>query len=161
MSCENLMRIATVSKQAFRANSGGRIDRDRPLTFTFNGKRLVGYAGDTLSSALIANGISIVGRSFKYHRPRGIMSAGAEETNAFVQLLGHNEEPNVLATTLPLHEGLEAHSVNAWPSVHFDLGGMNNFLHRLFPVGFYYKTFMWPRDRWDWYSWFIRRDPGL
>ena len=160
MSCENLMRIAAVSKQAFRANSGGRIDRDRPLTFTFNGKRLGGYTGDTLSSALIANGISIVGRSFKYHRPRGIMSAGAEETNAFVQLLGSNEEPNVLATTLPLYEGLEAHSVNAWPSVHFDFGGMNNFLHRLFPVGFYYKTFMWPRDRWDWYSWFIRRVAG-
>ncbi|MDG2108190.1 MAG: 2Fe-2S iron-sulfur cluster-binding protein [Woeseiaceae bacterium] len=149
-----------MNKQAFRTNSGGRIDRDQPLTFTFNGKRLRGYAGDTLSSALIANGISIIGRSFKYHRPRGIMSAGTEETNAFVQLFGNKEEPNVLATTLPLYEGLEARSVNAWPSVNFDLGGMTNFLHRFFPAGFYYKTFMWPHDRWDWYSWFIRKVAG-
>ena len=92
MSCENLMRIATVSKQAFRANSGGRIDRDRPLTFTFNGKRLGGYTGDTLSSALIANGISIVGRSFKYHRPRGIMSAGAEAVSYTHLTLPTNRE---------------------------------------------------------------------
>ncbi|MBT5219056.1 MAG: FAD-dependent oxidoreductase, partial [Woeseia sp.] len=104
--------------------------------------------------------VSVVGRSFKYHRPRGIMSAGAEETNAFVQILGSEEEPNVPATTLPLVKGLDAHSVNAWPSVNFDVGRVTDLLHRFFPAGFYYKTFMWPRDRWDWYGQFIRRVAG-
>jgi sarcosine oxidase subunit alpha len=149
-----------VPKQVFRIDSGGRIDRSQEITFKFNGRTYTGFSGDTLASALLANGVSIVGRSFKYHRPRGIMSAGVEETNAFVQVLGSEEEPNVLATTLPLREGLETHSVNAWPSVKFDLGSIIDLLHRFFPAGFYYKTFMWPRNRWDWYGRIIRRIAG-
>ncbi len=149
-----------MSEQTMRTQSPGRVDRQRPLTFRFNGKRYSGFAGDTLASALLANGVSLVGRSFKYHRPRGIASAGIEEPNAIVQVLGDNEEPNIAATMLPLYEGLDARSVNAWPSVHFDIGSITNYLHRLFPAGFYYKTFMWPHGRWDWYGRFIRRVAG-
>ena len=146
--------------QAYRIDAGGRIDRGQELSFKFNGKPYTGFAGDTLASALIANGVSIVGRSFKYHRPRGIMSAGAEETNAFVQLLGRDEEPNVLATTLRLVDGLEACSVSAKPEARFNPGEITNLLHRFFPAGFYYKTFMWPRNRWDWYGRLIRKVAG-
>lgn len=149
-----------MASQASRITVGGRIDRGQELSFKFNGKQYTGFAGDTLASALIANGVSIVGRSFKYHRPRGIMSAGAEETNAFVQLLGGDEEPNVLATTLQLVDGLEARSVSAKPDARFNPGEITNLLHRFFPAGFYYKTFMWPRDRWDWYGRFIRKIAG-
>ena len=130
------------------------------LTFTFNGRALSGFDGDTLASALLANGVSIVGRSVKYHRPRGIMSAGPEETNAIVQLLGDDDEPNCVATMLPLSAGLVVRSVNASPSVEFDLGAIRDSLHRLIPAGFYYKTFMWPTDRWDWYGRHIRKVAG-
>ena len=150
--------------QAFRLPAGGAIDRDRPLGFEFDGVRYQGYAGDTLASALLAQGVHLVGRSFKYHRPRGIVSAGAEEPNALVQLArGARTEPNVRATTLELYEGLTAASQNRWPSVRFDIGAINNALSRFIPAGFYYKTFMWPPTPKWWlrYEHAIRRAAGL
>ncbi|PTW59832.1 sarcosine oxidase subunit alpha [Breoghania corrubedonensis] len=133
----------------FRNSSGGRIDRARPLTFRFNGKRYQGFSGDTLASALLANGVHLVGRSFKYHRPRGIVTAGAEEPNALVQLeTGGYFEPNLRATQVELYDGLTASSQNAWPSVDFDIGAINGFFSKLFVAGFYYKTFMHPRSFW-------------
>jgi sarcosine oxidase subunit alpha len=146
--------------EGFRSRSGGRIHRGRKISFQFNGRRYEGFPGDTLASALIANGVSVVGRSQKYHRPRGIMSAGLEETNAIVQLAGNDDEPNRAATTLPIYDGLVAHSVNVAPSVDFDLGSLLGFFHRFIPAGFYYKTFMWPKDRWDWYGGIIRKVAG-
>jgi sarcosine oxidase subunit alpha len=146
-----------------RLSAGGRIDRQRPLGFTFNGTRHQGLAGDTLASALLANGIHLVGRSFKYHRPRGIVSAGAEEPNALVQLgQGARTEPNIRATQVELYEGLVAHSQNCWPSVEFDLGGVSDLLSPLLPAGFYYKTFMWPPSWWrSVYERAIRATAGL
>ncbi len=146
-----------------RLPEGGRIDRSRPLGFTFNGVRYQGFAGDTLASALLANGIHLVGRSFKYHRPRGIVAAGVEEPNALVQLgQGACTEPNVRATQIELHEGLTARSQNCWPSVEFDIGALSNLLSPLFPAGFYYKTFMWPPSWWrSVYEGAIRRAAGL
>ena len=150
-----------LSENLFRLPAGGRIDRSKPVTFKFNGKTLKGYAGDTLASALLANGVKLVGRSFKYHRPRGIMSAGVEETNAVVQLVGKEDEPGIVATMLPIYEGLEAASVNCWPDVRWDAGAIIGRLHRFFPAGFYYKTFMWPNNWWNVYGYFIRRMAGL
>ena len=150
--------------QPFRLASGGRIDRDRPLAFTFDGIRYEGYAGDTLASALLANGVHMVARSFKYHRPRGIYSAGVEEPNALVQLgSGARSEPNVRATTQELFDGLVAESQNRRPSLRYDVGGVNDALSRFLPAGFYYKTFMWPPSpRW-WlrYEHAIRRMAGM
>ena len=129
--------------QPYRLAEGGAlVDRSTRLRFRFNGKDCEGHPGDTLASALIANGVRLVGRSFKYHRPRGIVAAGAEEPNAIVQLDGDDDEPNVRATTLPLREGLSARSVNCWPGVGFDVGAVNDRLSRVLPAGFYYKTFM-------------------
>ena len=150
-----------LSGNLFRLPAGGRIDRNKPIAFKFNGKTWQGYEGDTLASALLANGVKLVGRSFKYHRPRGVMSAGIEETNAIVQLVGKEDEPGVVATVIPIYEGLEAVSVTGWPSVRWDIGVINDWLHRLFPAGFYYKTFMWPNNRWNVYGYFIRRLAGL
>lgn len=150
-----------LSGNPYRLPGLGRIDRNKPITFKFNGKTLHGYAGDTLASALLANGVRIVGRSFKYHRPRGVMSAGVEETNAVVQLAGREDEPGVIATVTPLYEGLEAASVKGWPGVRWDIGAVNDWLHRLYPAGFYYKTFMWPNNWWNVYGYFIRRMAGL
>lgn len=137
-------------KQVNRLADGGRIDRKRPLSFRFNGKTLQGFAGDTLASALLANGVDIVNRSFKYGRPRGIVAAGAEEPNAVVQL-GSTEAsqvPNVRATQQALYDGLVAASTNGWPSAERDLmGGVGKMLGRFMPPGFYYKTFMKPADR--------------
>ena len=104
-----------------RLANGGVIDRQRPLRFTFNGKRYQGYEGDTLASALVANDVLIVGRSFKYHRPRGLLTCGPEEPNALVQLVSDGDQPNLRATEIPLREDLEARSVNCWPSAKFDL----------------------------------------
>ncbi len=146
---------------AFRLAEGARIDRSRPIDFRFNGKRYSGFAGDTLASALLAHGVQVVARSFKFHRPRGIMSAGIEESNALVQLCGEDDEPNVPATSVLLRQGLEAKSVNCWPSVNFDLGSINERLWRLFPAGFYYKTFMWPASMWPFYEHFIRHMAGM
>ena len=151
-----------MSGQSHRLKAGGRIDRMQPLGFTFNGKSYQGYAGDTLASALLANGVHLVGRSFKYHRPRGILSAGAEEPNALVQLeTGAHTQPNIRATQIELYDGLIARSINAWPSVRWDMMAVNNRLGRLFPAGFYYKTFMWPRAWWMTYEKAIRRAAGL
>ena len=149
--------------QPFRLNKEGLINRNKKISFTFNGKKLFGYEGDTIASALIANGIHLVGRSFKYHRPRGFFGAGVEEPNAKVQVEfnGHSE-PNVNATEMELVEGLSATSQNCWPSVNFDIGAINNFLKMFFPAGFYYKTFMWPKSFWyKIYEPFIRKAAGL
>ncbi len=149
--------------QLFRLNKEGLINRNKKISFTFNGKKLFGYEGDTIASALIANGIHLVGRSFKYHRPRGFFGAGVEEPNAKLQVEfnGHSE-PNVNATEMELVEGLSATSQNCWPSVNFDIGAINNFLKMFFPAGFYYKTFMWPKSFWyKIYEPFIRKAAGL
>ncbi len=133
-----------------RLNKGGRlIDRSTAQEFSFNGKRMRGFGGDTLASALLANDQVLVGRSFKYHRPRGIVAAGPEEPNALVNLgRGARFEPNQRVTTTELFAGLEAESQNHWPSLEFDVGVINNTLSRFLPGGFYYKTFMWPRAAW-------------
>ena len=149
--------------QPFRLNKEGLINRNKKISFTFNGKKLFGYEGDTIASALIANGIHLVGRSFKYHRPRGFFGAGVEEPNAKLQVEfnGHSE-PNVNATEMELVEGLSATSQNCWPSVNFDICAINNFLKMFFPAGFYYKTFMWPKSFWyKIYEPFIRKAAGL
>ena len=146
----------------FRLAAGGTlIDRSRRLRFRFNGKDYEGHPGDTLASALMANGVRLVGRSFKYHRPRGIVAAGAEEPNAIVQIDGTEDEPNVQATTLALTEGLSAHSVNCWPSVGLDLGAVSDRFSRLLAAGFYYKTFMGAPGGWSFYGRFLRRMAGL
>ncbi len=133
----------------FRLDIGGLINRDKKISFIFNGKKYFGYEGDTLASALLANGVHLVGRSFKYHRPRGFFGAGVDEPYAIVQMNRNNEvDPNVRATEQELFEGLEAKSVNCWPNVNFDIGAINNFLNKFFPAGFYYKTFMWPKSFW-------------
>jgi sarcosine oxidase subunit alpha len=134
----------------FRTPDGGRIDRLTPLSFSFDGKRYVGCLGDTLASALLANGVHLVGRSFKYHRPRGIMSAGSEEPNALVTIdRGEGRvTPNLRATQLELYDGMRAFSQNRFPSLAFDLAAVNNIIAPIFAAGFYYKTFMWPRAFW-------------
>ncbi len=149
--------------ERFRLPSGGTaLDRARPVSFSFDGKRMSGLAGDTLASALLANGVRLVGRSFKYHRPRGIFSAGPEEPNALVGLRrGDRHEPNTRATMVELYDGLEAESQNRWPSLRFDVMGLNDKLSPLLPAGFYYKTFMWPPRGWMTYEHYIRRAAGL
>ena len=146
-----------------RLASGGLIDRAQPLSFSFDGQAYSGFAGDTLASALIANGVKLVGRSFKYHRPRGILTSGSEEPNALVELrTGARREPNTRATTAELYDGLVATSQNRWPSLAFDVGEINNALARFLPAGFYYKTFMWPAKFWEAvYEPLIRRAAGL
>lgn len=146
-----------------RVKTSKFIDETTRVSFKFNSKNYYGYKGDTLASALIANGIHLVGRSFKYHRPRGIMTAGSEEPNAIVQLNNNSalSEPIVRATEVEIYDGLEASSQNCWPSVNFDIGGINNFLSPLLPAGFYYKTFMWPASFWEKYEYFIRKSAGL
>ncbi len=146
-----------------RVKTSKFIDETYRVSFKFNGSRYYGYKGDTLASALLANDIHLVGRSFKYHRPRGIMTSGSEEPNAIVQLHNNSDrtEPNVRATEVEIYEGLEASSQNCWPSVNFDIGGINNLLSPLLPAGFYYKTFMWPASFWEKYEYFIRKSAGL
>jgi len=146
-----------------RLPSGGLIDRSHPLAFTFDGKAYSGFDGDTLASALVANDVRLVGRSFKYHRPRGILTAGSEEPNALVTLRsGAYAEPNTRATTISLFDGLEAVSQNRWPSLGFDLLAVNQLASPLFVAGFYYKTFMWPAKFWEkLYEPLIRRAAGL
>jgi len=149
--------------QNFRLDKLGYINRNKKISFTFNGKKYFGYKGDTLASALLANGIHLIGRSFKYHRPRGFTGSGVDEPNAHVQLYnGAKTEPNAIATTVELVEGLVATSQNCWPSVFFDLGAINNLLNKFFPAGFYYKTFMWPKNFWyKIYEPIIRKAAGL
>ena len=149
--------------QNLRVKSSNFIDETARISFKFNGKTYYGFKGDTLASALLANDVHLVGRSFKYHRPRGIMTSGSEEPNAIVQV-GKDKamtEPNVRATEIEIYEGLDASSQNCWPSVNFDIGGINNFLSPLLPAGFYYKTFMWPASFWEKYEYFIRKSAGL
>ena len=145
-----------------RLAEGGRIERTKTLAFTFNGRRYTGFEGDTLASALLANGVKMLARSFKYHRPRGLYSAGVEEPNAVVQLeTGARTRPNLQATEIELYDGLSAKSVNCWPSVDFDIGAINALAARLLPAGFYYKTFMWPKSFWMSYEKIIRNAAGL
>lgn len=136
---------------SYRIPGKGRIDRSKPLRFTFNGTAYGAFEGDTLASALLANGVHLVGRSFKYHRPRGILSAGSEESNALVGTRrGPGRfEPNTRATTLEVFEGLAATSQNHWPSLKHDIGAVNDVFYMLFSAGFYYKTFMWPKSFWN------------
>jgi sarcosine oxidase, subunit alpha len=147
-----------------RLQKGGRlIDRTAPMDFTFNGRRMRGYRGDTLAAGLLANDQMLVGRSFKYHRPRGIVAAGAEEPNALVNLgAGARLEPNQRATTTELFDGLEAASQNHWPSLEYDVGVVNNYAARVLPAGFYYKTFIHPRAFWKHvFEPIIRQSAGL
>ena len=145
-----------------RTGTGERSDVRKPLSFTFNGRRLTGHAGDTLASALIANGVAVVARSWKYHRPRGIVGSGVEDPNAIVQLeSGAHTIPNAQATAEDLYEGLSSTSVNCWPSVDRDVMSLAGMVGRLMPAGFYYKTFMWPRSLWMKYEHYIRKASGL
>jgi methylglutamate dehydrogenase subunit C len=143
--------------------AGGLIDRSSPVCGRFDGREIRGFAGDTLASTLLANGIRLVGRSFKYHRPRGILTAGPEEPNALVELRsGARREPNTRATTIEMYDGLEAASQNRWPSLRFDLLSANSLLASGLAAGFYYKTFMWPAGFWERaYEPLIRRAAGL
>jgi sarcosine oxidase, subunit alpha len=137
--------------QSYRLARGGRIDRASPLSVTFNGQKLSGFAGDTMASLLLANGIHLVGRSFKYHRPRGVFSHGSDEPNALLSVdRGPGRiDPNNRATVVEARDGLVTHSQNHWPSLDFDMGAVNDLLSPIFTAGFYYKTFMWPRRFWD------------
>ena len=155
---------------ARRLDKGGRIDRSQPVSFRWDGRTLKGFAGDTLASALMANGQTVIGRSFKYHRPRGIMSAGVEESGAIITVgTGAGAEPNVKATMQELYEGLEASGQNAWPNLRYDLGAVNGLFGRFFAAGFYYKTFMglppfeWGRGTglWMLYEKLIRKAAGM
>ncbi|NKW78348.1 FAD-dependent oxidoreductase, partial [Rhodobacteraceae bacterium R_SAG7] len=143
--------------------SGGLIDRSTELNFTFDGKNYQGYAGDTLASALLANGVRLMGRSFKYHRPRGVLAAGSEEPNALVELRsGGRQEPNTRATVAEIYEGLSANSQNRWPSLKHDVMAINDRFSAFLSAGFYYKTFMWPRAFWEkLYEPVIRKAAGL
>ena len=148
--------------QTHRLPTGGRIDRTRALRFAFDGRALEGFAGDTLASALLANGIALVARSFKHHRPRGILTSGVEEPNAIVQLESAGRTiPNARATEVELHKGLTATSVSGWPSLRFDAMGAVGIFSPLMPAGFYYKTFMWPRRFWPVYEPLLRKAAGL
>ncbi|WP_323029928.1 sarcosine oxidase subunit alpha family protein [Castellaniella sp.] len=148
--------------QPCRLPQGGRVRRGVPVSFTFNGKAYAGFEGDTLASALLANGVHFVARSFKYHRPRGILTAGVEEPNAIVQLeSGPYTVPNARATEVELYEGLRATSVNAKPDIEHDRMAVMQRFARFIPAGFYYKTFMWPRSWWGKYEEHIRDAAGL
>jgi sarcosine oxidase subunit alpha len=153
--------------QSHRIPGRGLIDRSRPLRFTFDGQTYDGFAGDTLASALLANGVRLVGRSFKYHRPRGVMTAGSEDPCALVEVLdgaqeGAQQTPNVRATVQELYGGLVARSQNRWPSLRHDLLAVNDLMAPFLSAGFYYKTFMWPRAFWEkLYEPAIRRAAGL
>ena len=149
--------------QPNRLAEGGLIDRSQIVRFDFDGAQLAGHPGDTLASALLANGIRLVGRSFKYHRPRGVLTAGSEEPNALVELRdAARREPNTRATTIELYDGLSAASQNRWPSLKFDVLAANQIFAPIFGAGFYYKTFMWPSSFWEKvYEPMIRRAAGL
>ncbi|HEY1940479.1 MAG TPA: 2Fe-2S iron-sulfur cluster-binding protein, partial [Roseiarcus sp.] len=149
---------------AFRLSQGGRVDRAKPLRFTFDGKAYTGCAGDTLASALLANGVHLMGRSFKYHRPRGVLSLGSDEPNALVAVDAGKGRvtPNLRATQVELYDGLRATSQNAWPSLEWDALAVNSVFSPLIPAGFYYKTFMQPKGAWEKvYEPAIRRAAGL
>ncbi|MCC9626061.1 sarcosine oxidase subunit alpha family protein [Thalassospira sp. MA62] len=148
---------------SFRMDGGTLIDRNDVRTFTFNGEKLTGFGGDTVASALLANGKQLVGRSFKYHRPRGILTAGAAEPNALLTIgRDGRRDPNTRATMAELFDGLEARSQNCWPNVEFDIGAINGMFGLFLAAGFYYKTFMWPAAFWEKvYEPIIRKAAGL
>jgi methylglutamate dehydrogenase subunit C len=152
-----------MTSQPNRLRGGGLIDRSKAVRFSFDGRQLTGHQGDTLASALLANGVKLVGRSFKYHRPRGIFTAGSEEPSALVELrTAARREPNTRATTIELYDGLDAASQNRWPSLKFDVLAANQMFAPIFGAGFYYKTFMWPASFWEKvYEPAIRRAAGL
>ncbi len=155
--------MSLTSPGAFRLAQGGRVRRDQPVHFMFNGQPVSGLAGDTVASVLLSHGTHLVARSFKYHRPRGIMAAGIEEPNALLTMgSGNRQEPNIAATVIEAHGGLEVRTQNAWPSVGFDVMAINSLLSPVFVAGFYYKTFMGPtRKAWMFYEHFIRKAAGL
>ena len=145
-----------------RLPKGGRINRQQTLQFTFNGRSYQGMAGDTLASALLANGVKLVARSWKYHRPRGILAAGVEEPNALVQLFdGARTVPNARMTEVSLVDGMTANSIHAKPSIEFDLRSVNSWFGRIMPAGFYYKTFMSSQKAWHFFEHHIRKASGL
>ncbi|MER9262308.1 2Fe-2S iron-sulfur cluster-binding protein, partial [Mesorhizobium sp. M0619] len=152
-----------------RTETGGRVDRLRTIRFTFDGTPYTGHAGDTLASALLANGVTLFGRSFKYHRPRGLLSAGVEEPNALVTVLrGEVREPNIAATMVEIYDGLVAVSQNRFPSLAWDINAVNQLGGKILAAGFYYKTFMGPvfgplkgTRFWMFCEHFIRRAAGL
>ena len=153
-----------MSKTPYRLATGGtRIDRARKVTFTFDGKDVAGFAGDTLASAVLASGQKIFGRSFKYHRARGLVGLGSEEMNALIGVgSGNSHEPNLRATQIEIFDGLNATSQNRWPSLKYDIGAIIAKFSRFLPAGFYYKTFMWPKSFWKHvYEPIIRRAAGL
>lgn len=142
-----------------RLQEGGKIDRSSEIRFTFNGRQYRGYEGDTLASALLANGVTPTSRSFKYHRPRGIMSCGIEEPGTYIEMSGANTGANQSVTSVRLASGLDARSVHGWPSARFDLLSVLQVAAPLIPAGFYYKTFFWPS--WKFYEPLIRAAAGL
>ncbi|MGB7204328.1 MAG: 2Fe-2S iron-sulfur cluster-binding protein, partial [Anderseniella sp.] len=148
---------------SFRLKSGGLIDRNITLDFSFDGRTMTGHPGDTLASALLANGQLLMGRSFKYHRPRSVVTCGAAEPNALMEIgVGGRQEPNTRATMQELYDGLVSRSQNCWPSLERDIGAINSIASSLFVAGFYYKTFMWPKRFWETiYEPIIRRAAGL
>ena len=152
-----------MTRQSNRLPEGGLIERSRSLSFTFDGRQYSAHPSDTLASALLANGVHLTGRSFKYHRPRGIYSAGPEEPNALITLgRGGRTEPNIPATVVEVYDGLAGRSQNRWPTLKVDLLAINSLLKPFLPAGFYYKTFMWPRSFWyRLYEPMIRRAAGL
>ena len=161
MTEQDSMANHPAAKNTRNPNAAG-INTARPLTFTFDGRQYTGFEGDTLASALLANGVKLVGRSFKYHRPRGFITSGSEEPNAIVELgTGAQTEPNTRATMIPLFDGLVANSQNRWPSLAFDINNINNVFSRFLVAGFYYKTFMWPAKAWMFYESIIRKAAGL
>lgn len=156
--------MSTPTAGTNRIAGHGRLSPAKTATFTFDDKVMTALEGDTLASALLANGIHLVGRSFKYHRPRGILSAGSEEPNALIDISRDSarRQPNVRATVQQVFDGMTAKSQNRYPSLSFDVGAANDIMGRFFPAGFYYKTFMWPRQAWDkLYEPIIRRAAGL
>ncbi len=152
----------TNRRQSWRLGEGGCIDRDRPLSFSFDGIAYEGYAGDTLASALLANGVLLTARSFKYHRPRGLLAAGSEEPNVLVHLGSADHGlPNIKAPEVALRAGLQAASQNCWPGPRFDVGAAAELISPLIAAGFYYKTFMAPAGGWKFYERVIRKAAGL
>ena len=146
-----------------RLETGGMIDRETLVTFTFDGKSYQGFAGDTLASALLANGVKLLGRSFKYHRPRGVFTTGSAEPNALVTIgEGAQTDPNIRATMQEIFPGMVARSQNNWPSLRYDVLAINDLMSPFLGAGFYYKTFMWPAAFWEKvYEPIIRSAAGL
>ena len=149
--------------QSHRLPSGGLIDRDQEIQFTWNGETFKGFAGDTLASALLAGGEVMVARSFKYHRPRGLVGAGAEDPAGLVTIANDKGrwDSNTLATEQEIYDGLAAQAQNCWPSLSFDVNAINDVMGRFFAAGFYYKTFMGPPGNWMFFEPFIRKAAGL